>query len=149
MGVYPKKSKTDSVRSPDYVLRYVENTWGTFFDPVPFCPDFDPERDPDALKICWKGVNYVNPPFSCPRKFLEKGHFLWKSQQLVSIFLAKTDILGSQYFHKLIGDAELRFFNHHITFPGYDKRAPFPCMLVIFDGKRPGMFGSCDGRELM
>ena len=144
--MYPRRSKTDSVRSPDYVFRYVKKNWGKYFDPVPFCPDFDPQKDPDALKIRWKKVNYINPPFSCPRKFIEKGHHLWKTEQKVSIFLVKTEIMGSQYFQQFSEEAELQFFNHHITFPGYGKRAPFSCMLVIFDGKRPGTFKFCDGR---
>ena len=133
-------SKTNSVRTPAYILKFVKDRWGDYFDPVPYNPDFDPKKDPDALKIKWGDVNYVNPPYNCPKKFLQKGCCLHHLNNTISIFLLKTEIIGSKYFSKVCKGAEIMFFDHRIIFDGYTKMAPFSSMLVVFDGKNPGKY---------
>ena len=138
--MYSNRSSTDSVRTPPYILNYVKKHWGNFYDPVPYQPNFNPKIHPDGLVIPWKDVNYINPPFSRAKKFVMRGWQLYVHAHKKSIFLVKANIVASQYFGKLSQDAELRFFSHHITFPGYSKPAPFALMLVIFDGKNPGKY---------
>ena len=134
------RSRTNSVRTPPWLLEYIEAQWGPFFDPVPFKVDFDKHLDPDALKIPWKRVNYVNPPYSRPKFFVKKAAHLWRTEGKVSVVLLKTEVLGSKYFKTLCEGAELRFISKHLTFVGYSKPAPFASMLVIYDGKAPGSY---------
>ena len=138
------KSKTDSVRTPGYITDYIRKHWGAYHDPVPFNEDFDPRKDACALATEWGDVNYVNPPYSHCRRFLEKACRLWLENGTVSVLLLKTDILGSQYVHSNLKHAELRFFKGRIHFTGYGRRAPFSSMLVIFDGKNIGKFSYCE-----
>ena len=142
------KSSTDSVRTPKEILQYVEKRWGKFYDPVPYKEHFDPVKDKDALKTKWGKVNFVNPPYSRPKWFLQKGIKLWKLDKTVSVFLVKNDIIGSKYFSRLGREAELIFFDRRVTFENYDRPASFSSMLVVFDGKNPGQYNFVNLREL-
>jgi len=53
---------------------------------VPYKENFDPIKDNDALKTKWGKVNFVNPPYSRPKWFLQKGIKLWKLDKTVSVF---------------------------------------------------------------
>ena len=48
----------DDWETPKEILESIRREFGEFFDPCPINPSFD------GLKIEWKGVNYVNPPYS-------------------------------------------------------------------------------------
>ena len=139
------KSSTDCVKTPNYILKYVRKTWGDFFDPVPYRTDFDPNIHPDALKIDWGRVNYINPPYSCAKPFFEKAYRLWRKDGTVSILLAKTTVLNTLYFEKVASFVELRVLNHCPIFPGYTRHARFGVALYIFGGM-PGKFTVIDPR---
>ena len=137
-GVF-RQSTTDSVHTPEYILKYIRKHWGeNLYDPCPFNPEFDPKIHQDGLKTKWKSPAFVNPPFSRNKKFIQRGYKLWKEERIVSIFLLKVGIVGSKYFADYFDECEIRLFTHRIKFPEYDKPAPFPCMLLIYDGKNPG-----------
>ena len=68
-GIF-RQSTTDSVHTPEYILKYVRKHWGEdLYDPCPFNPEFDPKIHQDGLKTNWKSPAFVNPPFSRNKKF--------------------------------------------------------------------------------
>ena len=137
---FNKQGKNDSGRTPEWLKQYVFNKWGEYHDVTPFNPKFNPKTDPDALKIDWKSPVYCNPPYSHYKPFLKKGYDLWKKKGTVSIFLVKTDHLCTKLFEQLSEECELRFFTRRLKFQGYKHNAPFPSVLIIFDGKKKNQF---------
>ena len=95
--------------------------------------DFDPcplQSSIDGLSIEWGQSNFVNPPYSNIRPFLEKGIFESKKGKM-SVFLipARTD---TKWFHDLIYNKyEIRFIKGRLKFGEGKNSAPFPSMLVI------------------
>jgi hypothetical protein len=123
------KSKSDSVRTPDYILEWVTNTFGEWFDPTPFQLHFDPEKHQDGLVIPWKTTNYCNPPFSIAYKFLRKCYKEYKVGN-ITVFLCKTDLLGRKCFR---GMCDIVFFHNKVRFPGYGDKPPrFSCCMLVF-----------------
>ena len=58
--------KSDNWATPK--IMYQEYVNKGFFDPCPLNSNFD------ALKIEWKDKNFVNPPYSKIKHFIEKKH---------------------------------------------------------------------------
>ena len=127
-----KRNKRDSVRTPDYILQALKNEFGSeLFDPCPYNPYFDKDKDTNGLLIPWGPVTFVNPPYSNVRPWLEKArdeHELGKTV----ILLLKVGSLATNYFPPCAKAAELRFFNHRVQFPEYKNVALFGSMLVLF-----------------
>jgi hypothetical protein len=131
-----RKSSTDSVRTPPAILKALRKEFGKFYDPVPYNPKFNPLKHKDALTTEWGKVNYINPPFSKTKQFLQKTHEQWKKNK-TCIILLKTDVAGTIYFTEFAKGAEIRFIQSPIKFPGYSRPAPFTTMLLVFRaGKR-------------
>lgn len=132
-----RKSKTDSVRSPDYIFEFVEKTFGLYFDPCPLVENWDPEKNQDGLEIEWGDVNFVNPPFSRGCRFLKKAYEQHEKGKTV-IFLCKTEVTGRKSF---AGNCDIVFFKKPVCFPGYAGRAPpFVCCMLIFHSKSQNKF---------
>lgn len=115
-------SKTDSVRTPPYIVSYLKREFNVeqFYDPVPYNDKFDPKKDKDALTTDWGPISFVNPPYSQVKKFFLKGVEQWKKGKTV-IFLIKTDNLATEYFRKSGVGSEIWIISHRITFVGYEK----------------------------
>ena len=60
----------DSVETPQYIMDYVRQHWGKCFDPCPL--NMHPLID--GLAIDWEQVNYVNPPYSQAKRWVEKSY---------------------------------------------------------------------------
>lgn len=105
------------------------------------CPlYFTPETD--GLKSSWKvagGAVFCNPPYGREiSKWVQKAYEEAKEGTTVVLLIpARTD---TSYFHEFIyGKAEIRFIRGRLRFEDDDGNAadpaPFPSMLVIYNGK--------------
>ena len=68
------KMNSDSVRTPEAILKQIREEFGDFFDPCPYNPKFDPSKDTNGLSIPWKKVTFVNPPYSKVAPWAKKAH---------------------------------------------------------------------------
>lgn len=90
---------------------------------------YTPEQD--GLKQEWKGVCWCNPPYG-----REIGKWVKKAAEckatVVMLLPARTD---TKWFHDYIyGKAEIRFIRGRLKFGGAKENAPFPNMVVVFNG---------------
>ena len=125
---------TDSVSTPQYILTALTSEFGQLFDPCPLNPTFDPTVDVDGLTVPWGKTTFVNPPYSNAKPWVLKAVAEHKLGKTV-ILLLKVDILPTAYFQQCADAVELRFFNHRIQFPGFERKARFASMLVVFKNK--------------
>lgn len=92
---------------------------------------FTPEMD--GLKQEWTGVCWCNPPYGRQiGKWVEKGAKSFAT--VVMLLPARTD---TKWFHEYIyNKAEIRFIKGRLKFGNSKNAAPFPSMIVVFDGRR-------------
>ena len=128
------KSKTDSVRTPPYIIEYVKKILDTqiLFDPCKFNPKFNTSTCVDGLKIPWAVNNFVNPPYSRGvSKWLQKAQkeaALGKN----SVLLLKETILSTHYFANYSKNVEIHFLPGKIKFIGYDRKAGFGSIFLVY-----------------
>ena len=122
---------SDSVRTPEYILKAIRDEVGELYDPCPYNPKFNPSVDKDGLKTEWGKVSFVNPPYSFVRPWFKKSREQWMLGKTVVLFV-KLASLGTQYARKYIPGAEVRVMVNKVCFPGYEKTALFNNILVIF-----------------
>lgn len=94
---YMPKSKSDIHITPDRVWDIIYDEWliskSAFFDPCPVNPKFN------GLEISWKKLNYVNPPYTLLREFVNKAIAETKNEKTTILLLpSKTD---QEWFHNL------------------------------------------------
>jgi hypothetical protein len=124
--------KTDSVKTPEYILKMVRDEFGEeLYDPCPFNPTFDPYKHKDGLNTEWGPVSFVNPPYSFIRPWLRKAREQWLLGKTSVIFI-KLSNLGTQYCRKYIPGAEVRILVDKVQFPGYSNTAIFNNIFIIF-----------------
>lgn len=115
--------KTDNWKSPDAILKAYEG----YFDPCPI----DAKRD--GLKIAWRKRNYVNPPYSQVRPWIEKAIAEQRRGNFTAMLLpARTD---TRWFHDLLWRKDriaIEFIRGRLKFGGNNYDAPFPNMFVYF-----------------
>jgi len=124
------KSRTDSVRTPTYILDWMSKTYGpSYFDPCPLVENWSADKHTDGLAIDWKKINFVNPPFSKGSMFLKKV-YKEAAQGRTIVFLCKTELTGRKCFR---GMCDIIFFKTPVSFPGYGNKSPrFVCCLLLF-----------------
>lgn len=125
--------KNDQVGTPEYFLEWlVEENFleKDFFDPCPLKrPDWD------GLEVPWKKSNFVNPPYSEVKKWLEKG-LEERKKGNKSVFLIPARTSSKYWFDSVWRKADdLVFLEGGIVFKGYENPLPVPLVLVIFDPK--------------
>ena len=135
MGKKYTPSATDSVRTPDIILKFLKRKYecDTMFDPCPYNPNYTV----DGLMLDWRlearklGTNtvFVNPPYSTARKWIQKST---KYEDLTIILLIKNEALGSKYFSKINTKSDIIFVTPHVTFKNYDKKARFSSLIMVF-----------------
>ncbi len=97
---------------------------------------YTPEED--GLKQYWEGVCWCNPPYG-----REVGKWVFKALSasllsgttVVMLLPARTD---TRWFHDYIygrDNVGIRFLRGRLKFGGCKNSAPFPSMVVIFNGK--------------
>jgi phage N-6-adenine-methyltransferase len=126
-------SLNDNWRTPQTLYKKLDDEFHFNFDP---CPS-NPENN--GLFIPWKERNFINPPYSEVLLWVEKAYRESLQEKLcVLLVAARTD---TKWFHLLVLPyaKEIRFIRGRIHFEnsnGVSNPAPFPSMIVIFDGRK-------------
>ena len=122
---YINKSKSDGWITPLDLYNKLNKEFNFNFDPCPINPTFD------GLNIEWKERNFVNPPYSELKLWIEKAYKEYEKGKLVVMLIpARTDTIA---FHKYIyNQAEIFFIKGRLKFSNSKNSAPFPSMIVIF-----------------
>ena len=90
----------------------------------------------DGLLQPWNGVCWCNPPYGRTiGKWVQKAYETFAGGGTVVMLLpARTD---TKWFHEYIyNKAEIRFIKGRLKFGNSKNAAPFPSMIVVFDGKQ-------------
>lgn len=90
----------------------------------------------DGLSQPWNGVCWCNPPYGRTiGKWIQKAYETFAVGGTVVMLLpARTD---TKWFHEYIyNKAEIRFVKGRLKFGNSKNAAPFPSMVVVFDGKQ-------------
>ena len=94
-------------------------------------------RQDDGLTQDWTGERvYCNPPYGreMPRWIKKCYEHMCGGGIAVMLIPARTD---TKAFHEYIyGKAEIRFIKGRLKFGNSTNSAPFPSMVVVFDGTR-------------
>lgn len=143
MGISLNRFKTFNIfeNTPNEFYKEIALEFDCDFDPCPENPSFD------GLKIPWRGVAFVNPPYGRGiERWIQKalseiaaGHCI----RAIFLLRSSTDVA---WFHDLVlpFSAEVRFIRGRLKFGKHTERAPFASMLVVFDGECPGFFRYCE-----
>lgn len=117
--------KSDNWATPKVVYdRYIAEG---YFDPCPLNSNFD------GLKIDWEAKNFVNPPYSKIKEFVEKAiEEHKKGKEVVLLIPARTD---TKYFKKLIDyGVDITFITGRLHF-NESNSAPFPSCYIYLNGR--------------
>ena len=123
-------SNNQDGRTPKKVYENLDKEFNFDFDPCPKDPDFD------GLSIPWSKSNFINPPFKQQRLWIKKAYEeSLKGKTCVMLLPARTD---SRIFHEIILPfaKEIRWIKGRLKFEQYNNPAPFPSMIVIFNGSQ-------------
>lgn len=129
-----QSKKTDDWQTPVWLYDSLNKEFNFDFDPCPFQSSFD------GLECDWGKRNFVNPPYSKVKEFLQKAHKeIEKGNAELCVFLvfANTD---TRWFHDYCyKKAELRFLKGRLKFVdaqgNNNNSAMRPSMLVILKNK--------------
>ena len=124
MSAYIAKSKTDDWRTPSNLYReFIEND---YFDPCPLHASFD------GLSIDWKEKNFVNPPYSELKRWIEKSiEENKKNKEVILLIPSRTDTKGFEMLFK--HGCEFTFIIGRLHFNDAGT-APFPSVLIRLRG---------------
>ena len=94
------------------------------------CPFFFDEAV-DGLKMCWRGVCWMNPPYGREMpKWIQKAYeSAQEGATVVCLLPARTDTAA---WHDYCMKGEIRFIRGRLKFGGHTNSAPFPSAVVIF-----------------
>ena len=96
-------------------------------------------RETDGLSQCWKGENvFCNPPYGREiGSWVKRCYLHSRVGEGIAVMLipARTD---TRWFHEFIynkENVEIRFLKGRLKFGNAKNSAPFPSMIVVFNGK--------------
>lgn len=96
-----------------------------------FTPEIDGLAQDWGREVCWCNPPYGGEIGKWMRKALEASAH---GATVVCLVPARTD---TRWFHDYIyQEAEIRFIKGRLKFGGANANAPFPSMLVIYEGRR-------------
>ena len=129
---YMPKAKSDHWPTPDRVYEealFLGWDLKKCFDPCPLNADFN------GLTIMWKEMNYVNPPYSELKSWVNKAWTEWAIFQRSTVLLlpVKTD---QEWFHNRCKQFRIHFFQGRLKFKGAKYSATQPHMLVFMDARK-------------
>jgi phage N-6-adenine-methyltransferase len=91
----------------------------------------------DGLKQDWKGVCWMNPPYG-----REIGEWVKKAYEsslkgttVVCLLPSRTD---TKWWHAYVMKGEYTFLPGRLKFSGHANAAPFPNVIVVFNGVKNG-----------
>ena len=121
-------------RTPEALYRALDEEFHFDHDPCP-SPKLGELQEKDGLGSTWGAVNFVNPPYNDKQRWIKKGLEEWrKGKTVVFLLPSRTD---TKFFHEefIPHATEIRFLRGRLHF---DERgpAPFPSMIVVFQGGR-------------
>lgn len=104
-------NQDQSAQTPKWLLQFLATKFGKFFDPCPANPKFD------GLKIQWKSLNYVNPPY------IETGIWMKKALDENKESLMLIPFRPYTKYYEVIKNSRHVFYilKQSITFVGYSK----------------------------
>ena len=127
---YMPKSKSDIHITPDRVFYIIQDEWDflkqDMFDPCPVNPCFD------GLNVDWEKINFVNPPYTLLKEFVEKAiEESYKSKKTIMLLPSKTD---QQWFHDLIDfPYKIVWIRKRLKFKNNKHSSMQPHFLVMID----------------
>ena len=133
-------SKTDLWETPQDFFEKLDREFGFELDVCALpenakCSRYFSPID-DGLEQDWTGVCWCNPPYGREiGKWVKKAYIsAIEGATVVMLLPARTD---TRWFHDYIyHKAEVRFRRGRLKFGGCKNSAPFPSMVVVFDGKK-------------
>jgi hypothetical protein len=142
-----KKGKSnDSVATPEVILKFVRALFHNepWYDPCPLVENVIV----DGLFEDWTPHKYiyVNPPFSCVKKWVRKSiKSFQKSDKIEKILmLIKAENFGNNYIRDLHKIANVYTICHKIKFVGYDRKCGFSNILLEFTRNDTGKWQVVD-----
>lgn len=103
--------------------KFINDGW---FDPCPLNSNFD------GLLIEWKYKNFVNPPYSKIKEFVNKSIFeSLKGNEVVLLIPARTD---TKYFRELVDYGCIIYFITGRLHFNNSNSAPFPSCFIYLTG---------------
>lgn len=118
--------KSDNWATPKVMYEFfIKNN---YFDPCPLNSNFD------GLKIEWKQKNFVNPPYSKIKDFIDKSiQEHEKGKKVILLIPARTD---TRYFRKLVDyGCNITFVTGRLHFNNSNS-APFPSCYIELTGNK-------------
>ena len=117
--------KSDNWRTPKVIYkRYMEKG---YYDPCPYNSTFN------GLEIEWNDNNFVNPPYSKIKDFINKAiEEHKKGKEVVLLIPARTD---TKYFRKLVDyGVDITFITGRLHF-NESNSAPFPSCIIFLTAR--------------
>lgn len=130
---------TDNWKTPTTLYQKMMNL--NYYDPCPFMSNFD------GLKIDWKNKNFVNPPYSKLKLWVNKcieQHKLKK--EVIMLIPARTDTQAFKFLYDY--GAHFVFITGRLKFNDSGV-APFPSMLVNLVGGGKSTFELIERDKLL
>ena len=93
-------------------------------------------KEDDALSQTWSGTCWMNPPYGRGiGAWIKKAYETAASgHTVVCLIPSRTD---TSWWHRYCAKStDIRFVSGRLSFGNGDGRAPFPSVVVVFDGKR-------------
>jgi len=142
-------SKTPEWETPQDFFNKLDERWNFTLDPcctkeTAKCATFFTEED-NGLEMDWKGHRvFMNPPYGrSVRMWVEKAYNegLKHDTVVVCLLPARTD---TRWFHEhCMKSQAIKFIKGRLKFGGATAGAPFPSMIVVFNGREPAaMYGT-------
>lgn len=126
--------KKNDFATPESLFTALDDLYHFDFDP---CPLHGLEEGFDGLNSDWGKMNFVNPPYSSIRPWIEKALDEIKNGNS-SVFLI-TCRTNTKYWHELIfpNATGILLLDKTVKFGGFQKPLPIPLALVEFDVNKP------------
>jgi len=113
-------------KTPEAVYEDLDREFCFDFDPCPPDPEFD------GLICDWGQCNFVNPPYSQIKLWLEKAIKEYEKGKWVVLLLPSRT--GTDWFHEYVLPRanETRFIRGRLRFDDCKENAPFDSMIVVY-----------------